>query len=502
MAKTWSGLLAPVEKPTGDGRMFASGGITNRDLPLPLRFQRADVQGHSGAVVVGRILKIDYRDKDGIWGSGDWLNPEITPEVTEAQELSAKGVIGPSVDLDDATLERVPVTEEAAQELAKAGEDCGCESGVTHAEEGPMLSVVTAGRISGATLVQITAFAETKALSLDDDEAEEMTASANVWTAALSVGDPVQIEADKADESDQHGYFVEFTEEDDEEYASVVYDDGSYAVIPAWRVTPATGREAAAWTEALVAAATKVSPPKSWFADPELEELTGVTITEDGQVFGHLADWHTCHIGFANSCELAPRSETDYAYFHTGAVETAEGDVLPVGRVTLGTGHAGLDLGFASAAEHYDNTGAAVAVVRAGEDKYGIWIAGALVPEATPERVAEFRRSPLSGDWRRVGRNLELVAALAVNTPGFPITRSRVASGHPMALVAAGVPHEVLYFADLSMEARMKAAKMGHALQDGSYPIRNVAELQDAVQAYGRAKDKAATRALIMRRAR
>jgi hypothetical protein len=47
----------------------------------------------------------------------------------------------------------------------------------------------------------------------------------------------------------------------------------------------------------------------------------------------------------------------------------------------------------------------------------------------------------LSGDWRRIGGNLELVAALAVNVPGFPVPRPRglVASGSMQSLVAAGM---------------------------------------------------------------
>jgi hypothetical protein len=76
--------------------------------------------------------------------------------------------------------------------------------------------------------------------------------------------------------------------------------------------------------------------------------------------------------------------------------------------------------------------------VRAGEDAHGIWVAGALTAQCDDRRVAELRRSPLSGDWRRIGNGLELVAALAVNVPGFPVPRSRVAAGVPMSLVAAG----------------------------------------------------------------
>lgn len=88
---------------------------------------------------------------------------------------------------------------------------------------------------------------------------------------------------------------------------------------------------------------------------------------------------------------------------------------------------------------HYDDTRSAVADVTAGEDAYGIWVAGALRPGLAPEQIRAFRASNPSGDWRPVdGNRLELVAVCMVNVPGFPVARSVVASGHVYSLVAAG----------------------------------------------------------------
>jgi len=60
----------------------------------------------------------------------------------------------------------------------------------------------------------------------------------------------------------------------------------------------------------------------------------------------------------------------------------------------------------------------------------------------------------------------------------------------------------VLVKRDFSQEQRDAMASKGTAMPDGSYPIANVADLKNAIQAYGRAKDKAATKAHIIRRAR
>jgi hypothetical protein len=56
--------------------------------------------------------------------------------------------------------------------------------------------------------------------------------------------------------------------------------------------------------------------------------------------------------------------------------------------------------------------------------------------------------------------------------------------------------------ADLDAEQRRKLAERGEALPDGSFPIRNKEDLRDAVQSYGRAKDKEEAKRWIKRRAR
>jgi hypothetical protein len=109
-----------------------------------------------------------------------------------------------------------------------------------------------------------------------------------------------------------------------------------------------------------------------------------------------------------------------------------------VGQLTLAGGHASLEASAVEAARHYDDTASAIADVHAGEDAYGIWVAGSLRPGASPEQIRALRASAPSGDWRPIKGNLELVAVCQVNVPGFPIARARVASGQVMALVAAG----------------------------------------------------------------
>ena len=52
-----------------------------------------------------------------------------------------------------------------------------------------------------------------------------------------------------------------------------------------------------------------------------------------------------------------------------------------------------------------------------------------------------------------------------------------------------------------SEETRMELAKEGISMEDGSFPIKDEADLRNAIRAYGRAKDKDAAKAHIMKRA-
>ncbi len=197
--------------------------------------------------------------------------------------------------------------------------------------------------------------------------------------------------------------------------------------------------------DATLVASAATLPPIEWFQNPQLPGPTPLTVTDEGRVYGHLATWGTCHIGFSGQCVEPPRSASDYAYYlvHNTRVRDADGNAvtIPVGYGTIGTGHASIRDTATMAAAHYDNTGTAAFELNAGEDEHGIWVAGRLMPGLDEATEHKARGTVFSGDWRTIRGNLELVAALGVNTPGFPVprTQARVAAGAPLALVAAGL---------------------------------------------------------------
>jgi hypothetical protein len=192
---------------------------------------------------------------------------------------------------------------------------------------------------------------------------------------------------------------------------------------------------------ALVAGAGPLRPAREWFDRQPLAGPTAMTITDDGQIFGHVAQWGQCHVGFTTTCWTPPKSPTDYAHFHVGEVVCADGTHVAVGNMTLGPRHADTRLGYRAAIEHYDSAAAGVGVVRCYEDEFGIQFAGALTPGVTEEQLYDMRRCPVSGDWRGIGGQLDLIGVLSVNSGGYPTPRFATDDAGRTALVAApGVP--------------------------------------------------------------
>lgn len=236
------------------------------------------------------------------------------------------------------------------------------------------------------------------------------------------------------------------------------------------------GTPAPAFT--LVASAASAAPPHEWFTDPHLSQLTPITITEEGRIFGHIADWTSCHMGFGEpgQCINPPRSENGYATYLFGETMTDAGPV-PTGPVTLGTGHAAGSLGMRAALAHYDNTGTAVADVVAGDDEFGPWISGWVRPWIGEEKLHELRAGPPSGDWRRNPNSgdMEMIAVLAVNTPGFGVRRVGYSGDTQVSLVASLGTSEV----EVDSPLDELADKVAAAIERREIRRKQVAELAE-----------------------
>lgn len=370
----FEGVLAVIGHPTADKRYLIPDEIEHRDLPLPFLVQTATEDGHRGAEVAGRIEKITHIP--AAEADAEMLSRFNLKDLTDgAVIVYAEGTLDGSDHEEDAVrmIENgagvsidMPPTRVAMFDPETLEEIPEADVSFEDMVFGKYLTGI-AGKISAATIVSIPAFEEASVMLVED---HALVASA-------------------------YGF----------------------------RMKP----------DALTAAAaTKkkrapLNPPKDWFQTTEFPGPTPLTVTDDGRVFGHLATWDTCHIGIDGVCTQAPPSRTGYAYFHSsGELETAEGELIDIGKLMVSVKHAPLGYGRAEASRHYDDKGRVGAYVRAMDGEYGIWLSGAVRHDLPPELWQELRANRPSGDWREANGNLELVAACAVPVQGFPIPRAEV----------------------------------------------------------------------------
>lgn len=465
---TWSGPLAILDTPSSDGRIIASTGGTIRPLPQPLNWQRESDIGHDGSTVVGRILACEVRGPV-LWGSGDWLDPNLNFDTGQAMAQVDAGLGFVSVDLavqaigfrDATTLQ--PVDPALADPV------------------GDVLPEALEWEFGGATICSFAAFADARITNdpLPEDAGEpgplvpigdpfmDTFAAANPEKAMIAedgnsvalpdgstaaIGDPIAWTG--ADGTTATGTITAITATDST--VTVTPDPAADGTQPAdMTVDVATlipvpadsGKDGMDGTdaEAALLASSEVRPYNaSFFAKRELAGPTPLTVVpETGEVYGHLATFDECHLGklMEGKCVTAPKApDGDYSYFHLSEIQTDKG-LLSVGKITLGAGHASRG-GMSYALSHYDNSATSASVVRAYEDDYGIQVAGQVIHDTPAATVEELMRSPLSGDWRKVDGQFRLVAALAVNSPGFPVRRGPVigmSGDEQISLVAAGV---------------------------------------------------------------
>lgn len=392
----WEGVIAREGEMTGDGRLIEDGALRWDDLPIPLRVAFRDVGGHDGAEVCGRIETVERRDGGDIYATGtfDLGSATGTEAFRQVSEQMSNGV---SIDTDDVTFRIMAKADMPKADVADSGNEADSADADGRVKVAAMsssdeLTVIESARLRAATLVAVPAFA-----------------TARVYAAGQAPS--TSTSAERGENSDSEEKMARSADAD-----------------PLSR-------------DSLTAAAIPTAPPEAWFKDPNLTGPTALVVEDDGRVYGHIAAWGTCHIGQIGKCVEPPTSPSNYAYFRTGALQTAEGTSVAVGHLTMGTGHAGPRDSANAAAEHYDNTGTVFADVAAGEDAYGIWVAGSLRPGITAEQVRVARSAPISGDWRTIRGSLELVGALAVNVPGFPVPRPQglLASGEVRSLQASGV---------------------------------------------------------------
>lgn len=489
---SWEGVLALEGTPTGDGRQFGTGALTWAELPVPLLWQKQVIgEGHMGQVTAGAITEI-WRDGNQIMGRGTFdLNGTDGQEAyRQVREGFLKGL---SIDPDS-------ISDADIEYVFPEGDGSGDEM-MDLFGPAPELTIFHAGRIRATTLVQIPAFAEAK-LWLTDGQQVDLALSpaasggvdethyalfrdgawdgpatqarlARVITpetaaAAYAYVSPTRNEFGQVARGANLFLHHEINEHGQPGAANLTAVASCIAAVNAAthldyavrlaayehlaKHVRAAGLVPLPFVHAFPLSASSHAiviedlPPAQWFEEPtDVPSYGALTVTDQGRVYGYLAPAKVAHRSFSDRNVYVPMGNVDYGRFMGRETIVAGGERITTGCITMNCGHASTDSRVSgdAALEHYDNTCSIVASVRVGENKNGVWVAGALLPGVDADQVTRMMSSQLSGDWRPYGRGkYELAGALLVPVPGFPMARSRpsVRMTDAGQLVASAVP--------------------------------------------------------------
>lgn len=388
-------LLAPVGVSTGDGRRFAEGGISLAETPFALEWVRQREGGHDGAVGVGAVQET-FVGTVAEALADDWIGAERAGSMPS----DMVGVWGRGEFFDDIDREQMPrLAEDVATAMHLIGEGTLGPSVDLDTFEGVPVA-------AGSNVPMTEAEFDAHLLATGEEPKLELLITQGRVRAGTLVSIPAFAETSRPLEL-------------------IPNEQGAPALALIASIGVAERRTAAAFSRVLIGP-------------------TPITYDhETGQVYGHIATWQVCHVGYSDVCVTAPRDPGggDYASFNRYPVETEDG-VVWAGRITVGGRHASLSATASGAIAEHDGKRVA-GYVRAYEDEFGIAVAGVIEPGIGPDDLSVLSRRKVSGDWRETAAGLSLVEVLALapgprqhSEPGFPVgTFSR--AGRQVALVAS-----------------------------------------------------------------
>nr|AMP54407.1 phage Mu protein F like protein [uncultured bacterium]AMP54456.1 phage Mu protein F like protein [uncultured bacterium] len=402
----WEGVLAVEDTPTGDGREFSLGSLTWPDL-------------EETTVSLGWMYR---RDHGGVPGDNVVTIGRVTHIWREDNVIYGRGYIS----------SKIP---EGVDALARMG------------------TVYDPGFLSG--------------VSIDNDAPDDPFGSTTEYVF------PASCEIDAAGEE---CYTPEKVVYHSHRIRAVTLVDIPAFVQSKIYLTPTIDTVTASANESPIDLGIHppLMPPIEWFDAPERPpEIGGIEITEEGRIFGYLAPRNVAHRGISDRKQTVPMGDVDYSRYMSRPRFVINGSgektTIATGSATMDCGHAPLNNDSEAARDHYENTCSIVASIRIGEDRRGVWVAGALMPDVTNAQILRIMASQFSGDWRphkeKQGMR-DFAGALLVPVPGFPVAHEEqygsvtVASGvlesasAPITVTASGAKNTPTINSELVNDVR------------------------------------------------
>lgn len=477
---------------TGDGRMFADGSLDWPDpakTSIPLQWQKETSHGGMNDVTVniGWLTALERGDNGQI-GFEAVIDTDSADGLEAARFVAKRGQFGVSIVADDPEKAEMEFVYPEECNEGKIDEE-------SDIDEMPMSCfmpdvIFHSGRIRALTLVDVPAFADAY---IEISDADALTASTQTlgavgshdtatsdsdWDAAAQEGkldspmgldtarsmyawiDETQAEGDEVTKAACKFPHHEVNEDGTPGAANLAACSAGIGALNGARSEPDIPAEdfqgvydhlaahlrdadqeppeAEFETKGALVASYSIEipdlPPAEWYNEPtELPEIGAIKVTDEGRFYGLLAPRGVAHRSFGDRKVTVPMGNVDYSRWMNRETLVAGGKRIVAGPVTMECGHASVHPSVSAQAsrDHYDNSCSVVATVRIGENRDGVWVAGALLPGVDAKQIAKMMACQLSGDWRphpdKPGKR-EMCGALLVPVPGFPKANKSTAS--------------------------------------------------------------------------
>lgn len=467
---------------SSSGRMFAPNVLTWATPPLSLKVQFADAPEHQGALIAGRIDRIERDPATGI-PYAEGVMDDAGEVGAEALRLGKLGMLnGVSVltsDIDGADVELVwpgdgemdedgmpavdglprdePVIDDAMPAEGKEFHLPGKHNQKSHGNAGtgwPKYYDVAASkarqkRQRAERKAGRSSSAEGEAFADEAFDAEALMQPREIYHAGRIRSATIVAEPDFEDAR------IEYPEQAPE--SSVMVASGALQADGSYQITIPK-----LW-------------PEAWFDEPAPEEMPpfgAIHITASGRITGWLAPPGVTHRAFRSmGRNVYVPMNIDYSEFNNKAALVASADGKPVrinaGTLTFDCGHANpydarrADPAWAS--QHYENSCSVAARVRIGpHSSNGVpFVAGALLHGIDADTVERMMGCALSGDWQ----GGKLKAALFVPSEGFPAAVAASVRVQDDQMVASAVPLTFIPAARDEMESLARSVGLDAASQ-------------------------------------
>jgi hypothetical protein len=497
-------LVVPEDVESGDGRKFKKNSISWRDLPLPLMWQIKTADGHDGSVVVGRIDGLE-KTEDGIGNAYGVF--DTGPFAQEVMRLVKHRFIkGVSADMDK--FEATEIEDE--DELESSDKDSKSISKTKIA--------IDKARIMGVTIVPKPAFQECQIyLEEPTNLQEEPMISDGIYVEDLDASDAQSLVAcgfvaGAIPVSPPDEWFE--NPKLDRPTPLTVSDEGKvYGHIAAWHVDhigltagtkpPRSKSNYAYFHTGVIRTGGGKDVPVGQLTlaggHASLEASASEAVKHYDDTASAIADVHAGEDQFGIWVSGALRPGTTPEQIRILRASAPSGDWRPVrGSLELVAVCQVNVPGFPVARARVAS-GAVMALVAAGAMTLAKMKNDPM--EDLSSRLEKLEHSANATLAKKAQSAREVFASIREEKQKELASRVAELSAKVDAVFAEEAEDE---FAYIPRRERMKLAEEGKAMPDGSFPIRNIEDLKNAIQAHGRAKKakRASVKRFIEKRAR